>query len=224
MLCQGMGGESAIADTPLGRDCGHQLPAPHPPARATHLGHPEQTAKQYPVCPSWAEIPFPNTYNPKQSLFLTGGRRKEALFSHTFSPEAPGPLVLFCHHPRGWLRTPPARQGQDQSIYIQRLGCRREGSTLDLTLPLLRIGDRSAMNHTANSSPQPLPTGVWRTAFCCQFQLSQSQEWLSLVTLRSCCQALQGVVLALPWGSPHVPVSQSGVVHLLCPQPSSVQR
>lgn len=150
-----------------------------------------------------------------KAFFSLGEEEKKALFPHTFSPEAPWagagpgasePLMLFCHHPRGWLRTPPARRGQDLSIYIQPLGCRREGSTLDLTLPLLGVGDRSAMNHTANSSPQPLPTGVWRAAFRCQLQLSQSRERLCLVTLRSCCQALQGVVLGLPWSVPHLPI------------------
>lgn len=152
-----------------------------------------------------------------KAFFLTGGRREESPVPSHFQPRSPmgrsGPRSfratdVILSPSQGWLRTPPARRGQDLSIYIQPLGCRREGSTLDLTLPLLGVGDRSAMNHTANSSPQSLPTGMWRAASCCQLQLSQSQEWLSLVTLRSCCQALQGAVLGLPWSAPHAPVFQ----------------
>lgn len=177
--------------------------------------------------------PIPKYIHLKAKPFSHWGKKRRSPVLSHFQPRSPRgssgsrspratDVIL---SPSQGLAKDTACQTRTGSVYLYPApGCRREGSTLDLTLPLLRIGDRSATNHTANSSPQPLPTRVWRTAFCCQFQLSQSQEWLSLVTLRSCCQALQDVVLALPWSSPHVPVSQSGAVHLLCPQPSSVQR
>lgn len=71
-----------------------------------------------------------------KTFFSLGEEEKKALLPHTFSPEAPWagvgpgasePLTLFCHHTRGQLRTLPARRGQDLSIYIQSLECRREG-------------------------------------------------------------------------------------------------
>lgn len=53
---------------------------------------------------------------------------------------------------------PPVRRGQSLSIYIQLLRCRRKGSTFDLTLPILGVGDRSAMNQTTDKPPlQPVP-------------------------------------------------------------------
>lgn len=197
-----------------------------PPTRAAHLGHPEQIAKQQPVCPSWAASPIPKYIHPTAKPFSHCGKKRRSLVLSHFQPRSPmgssGPrsfrVTDVILSPSQGLAKDTACQARTGSVYLYPahgvisspwgVGGRE---ALWISLPLFGIGDRSAMNHTANSSPQPLPTGVWRTAFCCQLKFSQSQEWLSLVTLRSCCQALQGVVLGLPWGFPHVPSSSHGL-------------
>lgn len=110
------------------------------------------------------------------------------------------------------------------SIYIQPLGCKRKGSSFDLTFPLLAVGNRSVMNQTTNKPPLPQPIPwVQTAASCCQLQLPQPQEWLSLVTLRSFslrfllqsppgCDAQVGF-----WTHPAFPFSNQGFGRLLLP-------
>lgn len=66
------------------------------PARAAHLGHPEQTAKQHPVCPSWAASPIPKYIHPKARPFSHWGKKRRKPCSLTLSAQKP--------HGQEWAR------------------------------------------------------------------------------------------------------------------------
>lgn len=59
------------------------------PARAAPLGHPEQTAKQHLVGPSWAASPIPRYIHPKAKPFSQWGKKVRKPCSLTLSAQKP---------------------------------------------------------------------------------------------------------------------------------------